>query len=171
MYSGWTGKHAWIVRPAREADVHEIGRLWLELIQYHRTLDDQMPMAAEDGPERYAERIRYGLNDSFFQVYVAVQNDDVIGYVFGTVIDLLPETFVGERTGIIGDIYVKAAYRGQGIGTALMQVMKDWFKLRGVSHYELTVAAANAGALRFWKEAMGAHPVVIRVRASVVDGP
>ena len=57
--------------------------------------------------------------------------------------------------------------RGTGVGTALVQAMKDWFKLRGVSHYELHVAAMNEQGIRFWEKTMGGKQVMIRMRADV----
>lgn len=159
-----------IIRPAQEADVDAIGQLWLGLVMFHRQIDDEMPLAADDGAARYAERIRYGLSDSYYQVYVAEQAGELLGYVYGVVMDLLPEMFVAERAGMIGDIFVKPEHRSKGVGRALMQVMKDWFKLRGVSHYELTVAVANEGGVRFWTDAMHGRAVVLRIRAAV-DSP
>jgi hypothetical protein len=48
-----------------------------------------------------------------------------------------------------------------------MQAMKDWFKLRDVSHYEWYVAAMNETGIRFWEKTMGGQAVMVRMRASV----
>jgi len=156
-----------IIRPVKREEVDEVGKLWFELVTYHRDLSDMMPIPAEDGAERYAARIRWSVDDNHVQTFVAEDEGKLVGYVFGTVVDLLPETFKDERAGILGDIYVAADKRGTGVGTALVQAMKDWFKLRGVSHYELHVAAMNKQGIRFWEKTMGAKNVMIRMRADV----
>jgi GNAT superfamily N-acetyltransferase len=126
-----------------------------------------MPIPAPEGPQRYASRIRWSVDDNHVQTYVAEEDGHLIGYVYGTVVDLLPEMFIDERAGIVGDIYVSATHRGKGVGTALMEVMKDWFKLREVSHYEWYVAAMNETGMRFWEKTMGGEAVMVRMRASV----
>ena len=156
-----------IIRPVKREEVDEVGKLWFELVTFHRDLSDMMPIPAGDGAERYAARIRWSVDDNHVQTFVAEDEGRLVGYVFGTVVDLLPETFKDERAGILGDIYVTADKRGTGVGTALVQAMKDWFKLRGVSHYELHVAAMNEQGIRFWEKTIGSKQVMIRMRADV----
>jgi GNAT superfamily N-acetyltransferase len=156
-----------IIRAVKREDADKVGQLWLELITYHRQLSELMPIPAPEGAQRYASRIRWSVDDNHVQTYVAEENGQIIGYVYGTVVDLLPEMFIDERAGIVGDIYVSAKHRGKGVGTALMQAMKDWFKLRDVSHYEWYVAAMNATGIRFWEKTMGGQAVMVRMRASV----
>lgn len=158
-----------IIRVATEDDAEAISHLWRELMDYHQQLDQNMPTPATDGAMRYEQRIRYGVSDSYIQTYVADDDGDIVGYVYATIIDLLPEMFASETAGMIGDIYVKADYRSQGVGTKLMQAMKDWFKLRGAGHYEWYVAAANAEGIAFWEKKMHGVPVMTRMRASVDD--
>jgi GNAT superfamily N-acetyltransferase len=158
-----------IIRPAKEADTERIGEMWLDLVNYHRDLDESMPTAAKDGHHRYAQRIRYSLNDSYQKVLVAEENGELLGYVTGMIIDIVPEMFVEERAGMIGDIYVLPNQRGKGIGKALMQVMKDWFKLRGVSYYEWSVASQNTAGVRFWEESMKGKSIMLRMRAALDD--
>jgi len=158
-----------IIRLAKETDVETIGALWLELVLYHRQLDEHMPLPARDGSERYAQRILHSLYDSYHSILVAEIDGVVIGYIYGMVIDLVPEMFVVERAGMVGDIYVSEAHRGKGVGKALVQTMKDWFKLRGVRYYEWSVATANQPGIRFWQHTMGGQPIMLRMRAAVED--
>ena len=156
-----------IIRAVKREDTEKVGQLWLELVNYHRELSELMPIPAAEGAQRYASRIRWSIDDNHVQTFVAEEDGQLLGYVYGTVVDLLPEMFVDERAGIVGDIYVSAAHRGKGVGTALMQAMKDWFKLRDVSHYEWYVAAMNESGIRFWEKTMGGQAVMVRMRGSV----
>ncbi|MEL6404014.1 MAG: GNAT family N-acetyltransferase [Chloroflexota bacterium] len=156
-----------IVRPAKREDADAISELWFALVSYHRNLSNLMPIPADDGKARYASRIRWSVDDDHVQTFVAEKDGELIGYVYGTVVDLLPEMFKDEKSGIVGDIFVADAHRSNGVGTALMEVMKDWFRLRGVSHYEWYVAARNEAGIRFWEKTMGGQKVMIRMRADV----
>ncbi|GAB5490263.1 MAG: hypothetical protein Phog2KO_04780 [Phototrophicaceae bacterium] len=156
-----------IIRPVKTEDVDAVGKLWFELVTYHQDLSDMMPIPAEDGAERYSARIRWSVDDNHVQTFVAEDEGEIVGYVYGTVVDLLPEMFKDERAGIVGDIYVTGKKRGTGVGTALMETMKNWFKLRGVTHYEWYVAAMNEQGIRFWEKTMGGKPVMVRMRADI----
>lgn len=158
-----------IIRAATHNDADEIGEMWLDLIAYHRQLDATIPAPTVDGEQRYAQRMRYGIDDTYFQIYVAADEDQLVGYVFGTIIDLLPEMFEEQRAGMIGDIYVRPAFRHRGVGKQLMSVMKDWFRLRNVSFYEWYVSSANASAIKFWEESMHGRAIMVRMRASLDD--
>jgi hypothetical protein len=50
-----------------------------------------------------------------------------------------------------------------------MKVMKEWFKLRGVSYYEWSVASQNTAGVRFWEEIMKGKSIMLRMRASLDD--
>jgi GNAT superfamily N-acetyltransferase len=154
-----------IIRPASVSDSDRIGELWLDLVAYHQQLDADMPTATSDGHLRYAQRIRYSLNDSYQRVLIAEENEQIIGYVTGMIIDIVPEMFIAEKAGMIGDIYVQPSERGKGVGKALMDVMIDWFKLRGVTYYELSVATSNHDGMRFWQDTMKSKPIMMRMRA------
>lgn len=158
-----------IIRVARAGDAQTISELWRELVAHHQLLDEAMPIAADDGKQRYAERIRYTLDDFNSQVYVADDNGDLVGYVLGTVVDLLPDTFQEQTAGMVADIYVKASRRSEGIGASLMRVMKDWFRLRDVDHYEWYVAASNETGVAFWRDKMGGRPIMLRMRAPITQ--
>ncbi|MGJ3239945.1 MAG: N-acetyltransferase family protein [Anaerolineae bacterium] len=158
-----------MIRPVKREEVDAVGQLWFELVIYHREISDLMPIPAEDGASRYAARIRWSVDDDRTQTFVAVEDGRLIGYVYGTVVDLMPEMFKDEQAGIVGDIFVTQGKRGAGIGSALMDAMKDWFRLRGVAHYEWYVAAMNTDGLRFWEHTMGGQAVMVRMRATLDD--
>jgi len=158
-----------MIRPALENDLTAVGELWSELVAYHRQLSDIMPEAAPDGAKRYAQRLLARLDDPTLQVYVAEQEGEIVGFVVGMVVDLLPDIFTGEQSGFLADIYVKAAYRGAGIGHKLVKAMEDWFLLHNIHHYEWSVAYANQRGRTFW-ESIGGHNVFLRMRKQLGDG-
>ena len=158
-----------IIRPAKKADTKTIAEMWLDFVEYHRQLDEVTPQVTEGGDERYAMQIRWSIEDDYAQTFVAEDEGKVIAYVYGMVMSLTAEMFIDERAGMVGDIYVKPEYQGQGVGKALMGAMKDWFKLRGVSYYEWYVAVENEQGVRFWQNAMGGRPFMLGMRANLDD--
>ncbi|MCU0511693.1 MAG: GNAT family N-acetyltransferase [Anaerolineae bacterium] len=154
-----------MIRAAKPADAPAIGALWLQLAEYHRGLDDRMPVPAADGAQRYASRIASSLADTHTRVYVAEVDGQPVGYVMGVIVDLLPEMFVEERAGFLADIFVLPSYRQQGTGRALVQALRGWFRARGITHFEWYVASANTAGIAFW-QAVGGAEVMLRMRAA-----
>lgn len=155
-----------LIRLAQAADVDHIGQLWLQLVAYHRALDAAMPEAAVDGAQRYAARLRSLLDDPHSRTFVAVEDERIIGYVTGMIVDMRPEMFAEEVIGFIGDIYVVEDRRGCGTGRALVRAMEQFFASRGVLQYEWFVATANVAGQAFWRR-LGARDVVLRMRNQI----
>ncbi len=158
----------WLIRAARAEDAEAIGLLWEQLVVFHRERDAAMPVAAADGAYRYAQRIANSLHDPYIQTLVAEYDGEVVGYVMGTIIDLLPEMFEAERAGFLADIYVVPGLRGRGIGRSLVDTLANWFRGRGIDHMEWYVASSNAEGIAFW-ETMGGYDVMRRMRLSLKD--
>ena len=155
-----------MIRQAVEDDVDRIGELWTRLVTHHRLLDDQLPEAADDGDTLYARHILNRLEDQLTRVFVAEVDGQVVGYVFGIVVDLVPEMFIAEPGGFLADIYVEEKYRGKGIGRDLVNSLAKWFRTRGVAYVELYVANKNDDARGFWDK-IGAKDLMTRVRFKI----
>ena len=157
-----------MIRVAVASDAVAIGKLWEKLVAYHRTLDQDMPRATPQGGSLYARSLRGRMEDTHTRVFVAEEDGQLVGYVLGVVVDLLPEMFEQEAGGFLADIFVEETYRGRGIGRALVEAMRNWFRERGLRYYEWHAAAVNESALRFW-EKMGGRYLQIRMRADIGD--
>ncbi|MCS6834500.1 MAG: GNAT family N-acetyltransferase [Anaerolineae bacterium] len=156
-----------LIRPARYTDLERIGTLWLELVRYHAALDPAMPQATQDGALRYANQLAVRLEDWDYAVFVAEVDGQVVGFITAMIVEMLPDTFEGERGGMVGDLYVQPDYRG-GTGRALLEAALGWFRLRRVRYYELHVASANAVGLAFWRSA-GGREIMYRMRVVIED--
>lgn len=155
-----------MIRPARVEDAEPIGQLWAKLATYHTTLDPDLPLPAANGAQLYARRIANRLDDKYTHTLVAEENGAIVGYVLGVLIDFMPEMFQAEHGGFLADIYVDEAYRGRGIGRALVEALTQWFRQNEVRYFEWYVAERNTSGRAFW-EAMGGRNLMLRMRATV----
>jgi len=155
-----------VIRPAAASDTVAIGKLWEQLVEYHRGLDDDMPQATTQGAQLYGRNLSSRLEDPHTRVLVAEVGGRIVGYALGVVVDLMPEIFEQETSGFLADIYVEDTYRRQGIGRELVDTMADWFREQSVRYVDWHVAASNHAARAFW-EKLGARPWQIRMRVDI----
>ncbi len=152
-----------IIRLATDNDSQAIAQLWEKLIDYHYALDDILPRPVPNGAEIYLQQMILREYDPRSRVLVAEAKGEVIGYVLGMIVDLVPEMFVQESSGFLVDIFVDEAYRGHGVGRALVDTLADWFREQGLKHYEWYVASCNHETIAFWQR-LGGRDVMIRMR-------
>ncbi len=128
-----------------------IGRLWVELMRYHRALDPRFVVAA-DGEQKYIRHVQEMMRSRDARVLVAetLQSGDVVAYVLGEV-QVRPPMALPGTYGFVSDIYVAEEWRRHGVGLALFEQLKLWFISRKASAIELYVADANPAATAFWK--------------------
>lgn len=67
-------------------------------------------------------------------------------------------TFLGRRGIYLEDLYVKPAYRGHGIGRALLIYLARLAQTRGCGRLEWSVLNWNETAIRFYRS-LGARPL------------
>jgi GNAT superfamily N-acetyltransferase len=147
-------------------DADAISDLWEQLAVYHLQLDNALPRPAPNGGRIYSRRLIERLEDGQTAAFVAEEEGQIVGFVLGVVVDLVPEMFVTELCGFLADIYVLPEFRGRGIGRALVQSMTDWFRAQGLTYYEWYVAANNPDGQAFWR-AIGGRELMMRMRAEL----
>ena len=152
-----------VIRPVTAEDAQAVGQLWVQLVQYHHELDERLPTASEQGAMLYARRIAERVDDTHMRAFVAEKDGEIIGFVLGMIVDLVPEMFQARTGGFLADIYVLDAHRGAGVGRGLADALADWFRSRGVSHMEWYVAHANRNGRAFWDK-YGGDDVMIRMQ-------
>ncbi len=137
------------IRRATARDIRAILPVWGELASYHAALDPAFTPSA-DWPREYGIYLRTLIGRDDALAVVAREDDEVIGYAVGRITNL-PPFFQQRYRGYIHDVYTKEAFRRRGIGRKLVDELFAWFRHRGVTVVELTVAANNADALPFWR--------------------
>ncbi len=146
-----TNAHMMVVqiRRATTRDIKAILPVWGELAAYHANLDPAFT-PAPTWPREYGAYLRTLMDRDDALAIVARDADAVIGYAVGR-ISTLPPFFEHRYRGYIHDVCTRDGFRRRGIGRKLVEELFAWFRRRGVTVVELTVAANNAEALPFWR--------------------
>ena len=148
------------IRRADERDIAGINKL---LYQVHRIHAEGRPDIFRLGNKKYNdEELCAILACDTTPIFVAVDNaEKVLGYAFC----IYEETknnpsLMDRKTVYIDDLCVDATERGQHIGTALYDYVKDEAKKEGCSAVTLNVWCLNEGAMRFY-EKCGMKPLKV----------
>jgi GNAT superfamily N-acetyltransferase len=136
------------IRVATEADVPLILSLIKDLARYEKLLDQVVATEAV-------------LQESLFgpapraEVIIGSIQETPVGYAlyFHSF-----STFLGKAGMYIEDLYVQKAYRGKGLGKALLMYVAELAVKRGCKRLEWSVLDWNEPAIRFY-ESLGAVPM------------
>ena len=128
-----------IIRPARVEDIAAMSSLLGELF------------AIEKDFQVDANRQRLGLallmDCPGAYLLVAEVSKRVVGMVS---VQSLISTAQGGTVGLLEDLVVDAKYRGQGIGSALVESALHWADSQGMSRVQLLADKNNLAALKFY---------------------
>ena len=143
---------ALIIRTATIDDAPAIGSMVEEFRSYLHALGD-LHACVNFGSEQY-RRDGFGLNPAF-QGLIAERGGQALAYALYA-FDYSTDT--GSRTVFLHDLFVRSACRGEGIGEALMERLREICKAAGATSMNWLVWHTNELAIRFY-ERMGAHSV------------
>jgi ribosomal protein S18 acetylase RimI-like enzyme len=143
------------VRPATEADVSAIVNLWWEMMDFHARVEPRFHPIPQPDAKKILEKHLCDdvLGKEDWCVLVAEIDGQVAGMMIGTLRDPYP-VFKPERHGFVSDASVAPDARRSGVGQALFEALRTWFREKGVSHIQLEVSYNNPASRPFWR-AMG----------------
>jgi ribosomal protein S18 acetylase RimI-like enzyme len=138
------------IRLATPADVSALGRLGALLMRTHYKFDPQRFMDPGDDPAAgYAWFLGKQLKDQDVVIFVAEQDDDVIGYVYAG-LEPISWKELRDDCGFIHDVVVDERGQRSGTATALIEKAIEWLRERGAPRVMLWTAEQNAGAQRLF---------------------
>lgn len=141
------------IRRAAPSDLQIIGRLGALLVRLHHDFDPQRFLAATPETERgYAAFLGRQLDEASVVILVAERNGEVVGYTFAAVEGYDYMSLRGPA-GVLNDIVVDPAHRGQGIGRMLVDATLAALKAGGAPRVVLSTAERNEPAQRLFARA------------------
>jgi len=141
------------IRGAMEKDFDRIIILLQQVLEIHAAI---RPDIFRSGTTKYTkEQLSEILADGNRPIYVAVDDaDDLMGYAFCVLKETPAESnnMVRYKQLYIDDLCVDASARGQHVGEALFEHVKEQARAMGCYEVSLCVWAGNDGAERFYEK-------------------
>lgn len=152
---------AYDVRPADRADLPGVLALYEDFFAQESELQPAYVAAAKQD----ADFLRQVIDSETDELFVAADDGGVFGFVLVQSMRT-PEfsCIVPHEYAYVMDVYVAPEERGQGVGSELIAVVRDWAAERGLDYLELNVLENNERARRFY-EKNGFGSVVRTLRA------
>lgn len=134
-------------------DIHELLKMCFESTYEYSISEDIVN-------EKYLGLINY-INADKAYVFGAIDNNHLLGFLWGYPVDTLSETVFH-----VAYIAIKASERRSGIGQKLLYESEKKCSKLGLKHIELIVGAKNSSALSFY-EHCGYKPDRLYMRKEV----
>jgi ribosomal protein S18 acetylase RimI-like enzyme len=143
------------------ADIDQLETLWLQMLSYHRALvDDRFPIrAAEPSWELARSDYQGWLSNDTAMVLTArgTASSEPLGYAVCRLVGGRPTFDLGPVRGDVDSLVVRDLARGWGVGTALLESVRDELLNRGISYWSIGVLAHNREAAKLY-ERVGFRP-------------
>ena len=147
------------IREARLSDIPTLESFEQGLIRDERPFD---PTIRPD-PVHYYD-LKGLIEDPGTFLVVAEQEGEVLSCGYAT--RKTPRHYLDHQFyAYFGFMYTRPDYRGLGINGQIIEVLKDWARVQGLSEIRLTVYTGNQPALRAYQKAgFGSHLIEMRMR-------
>ena len=157
------------IRRAQEKDMKDLDRLLFQVNMVHHK---GRPDLFKAGQRKYTDdQLREIIQDDRRPVFVAENEEgNVVGYAFCIFQQRLNDHILTDIKSLyIDDLCVDEACRGQHVGSALYEYVKDFAREQGCYNLTLNVWALNEGARRFY-EKCGLRPQKIGMETILREG-
>ena len=138
-----------VVREARQEDASELLNLMKGLADFEGYIDEFKVTQKDIIENGFGEK-------AIFKAFVAHQQSTV-NLAAIAVTYVIPWTYDLRPTLVLKELYVAKSGRGHGLGTALMELVKQHAISIGAQRIQWTVLAGNNDAEKFYKT-IGAEP-------------
>ena len=137
------------IREATLDDRDAIAAVFLDELMHHVGLmPDRFRVPAHILPDDWLEG---QLDDDTHRLFLAEQHGTVVGQILIRIEESKSDLLIPRKYVYINEIVVLRAYRGQGVGQAMMQYVEGWAAALGITELELNVWECNKGAIRFYE--------------------
>ena len=153
------------IRDAAPGDRAAIGRLWMELMEFHGPYDGRFRHLKPDALDTWLEHLRDCMTDDEHVILVADASGDLVGFAMARPGED-PPVFDIARHMFVTVFAVTARWRRRGLGQRLFQAVAERSRQRGFGDIRLAVAAGNPVSNAFWRE-LGFQPYQVSMRRSL----
>ncbi len=141
--------------------LNDVRDLLTELEEYIVSIDeDNLDQVHPEYHEKMALVDLDDVNKNNGKCYVAIENEQVLGLIMGTIPDYNEFDYLDykcPKRGIITELIVTSKVRSNGVGQELMSTMERYFKNNNCEYVLVDVFAYNKNAIKFYAK-KGYHP-------------
>jgi GNAT superfamily N-acetyltransferase len=142
------------IRTALHDDAPALLGLWRDLMDEQHRLDVDFEVA-DDAGERWLNDFHEWVEaPDVRRVVVADAGSGIVGFASAQ-LWWPPPIYRQEMEVYLDELFVRSEDRRQGIGTRLLESIREWGDEQEVSRITLGTLAANDDAVRFWKKRGG----------------
>jgi ribosomal protein S18 acetylase RimI-like enzyme len=131
-------------RAATLADIPILVELW-----YERALLQQLQLAP-DARDRWAAAASTWLGEKDTAIFVAENDDQLLGYVVGRVQPASPG-LIPEWQGVITEIAIDVHHYHGGVGRLLVNAIQTWLRSRNMEQFLVSVPHRSPLEQAFWR--------------------
>jgi RimJ/RimL family protein N-acetyltransferase len=159
------------IRAVASTDAEALRALRLEALRLHPLAFTADLAEAEARPlEAWREQIAGATGDGSSLIVVA---EDRGGGLVGMTGVYTPPQPKLAHLGTVWGVYVRHAFRGRGVGQALLRACIDWARGKGLAGLRLSVVKGNDAALRCYERCgfvrYGVEPIAVRWEGRLYD--
>lgn len=154
----------------RFAQAKDVSGILALLRQAGRIHHQERPDLFRANAQKYgASQVLNMLNDSDTPIFVAVENDKVLGYGFCSIKKYQYDPiYTDHSTLFVDDLCVDENHRRQHIGSSLYWEIHRYAKARRCSGITLNTWCCNDGACKFF-ESLNMRPQTVRMEAKIEE--
>lgn len=139
-----------VIRPITPADVSAFREIRIEALRVHPTaFTADLPEAEQRPIEAWQERVAESTGEGTGVIMVA----DADGRLAGVVGVVTPKQPKLAHSGTVWGVYVREAFRHQGIGQRLLDACIAWARGKGLAILKLSSVQGNGDAVRCYERA------------------
>lgn len=148
------------IRKAIETDIDTLLSFEKGIIEAERPFDETL----KEGEIHYYDLLELIRSDNA-EVLVAEMNEEIVASGYAKIITAKDYHKYSEYVHL-GFMYVKPAFRGQGINQQILQGLFEWSKSKGVSEMRLEVYDGNIAAKNAYLK-LGFKPNLVEMRLEI----
>jgi ribosomal protein S18 acetylase RimI-like enzyme len=142
-----------VIRRLARDDLDRVEPLWSALREHHAAVapDLGVPRPREESWRYRRAQYEAWLSEPGSFVLVAEHGGELVGYAMAHLRSGSPTWPLAERAGEIETLSVLPTKRGEGVGTALLEAVREELGVIGVSEVSLHVVPGNLAATDFYE--------------------
>jgi len=102
------------------------------------------------------------------QLLVAESEGQIIGSGYARIKQVTATKYKHQRFAYLGFMYVLPTFRGRGVNGLIIEGLKEWCKLQGITELQLEVYNDNPAAIKAYQK-VGFSKLMVSMRMSLED--